>query len=155
MDSISSETSDGISGFDWDKIRGMSADVANAAICDDQGALRKARSEILSAIKQFIVKYGEKPSLLATKADYVEDLNDRIPLLEKAYEISCDTCDVRNKTYISQSLAELYIDDMKDMQKGAFWVKNLAESLASYSEPYEAEEYIRLSSALKSEGDGA
>ena len=54
-------------------------------------------------------KYGPKPSVLATKADFLDDPQERIHLYEHAYSLATEIGDKANLTLISDSLEHILI----------------------------------------------
>jgi hypothetical protein len=56
-------------------------------------------------------KYGPLPSLLATRADYVDSPEEREYLLLRAYEQARALNDLKNLVEIAESLASFYIED--------------------------------------------
>lgn len=73
-------TSDGISSEDWDKVHELAVEIVNAG--DAQSEVH--RSQLLIYLDQLEKKYGELPSILATRADYVAELKHKEALLKRA-----------------------------------------------------------------------
>ncbi len=122
-------TSDGISNNDWRAIKSIAARIANATISNDGELVIKLRCELLACITSLEVKYGQKASLLATRADYVEDNQERISLLVKAYDIAQRHGDKLNMTLLCSSLADLYIAEIGDRLEGRKWLSRLEAAL--------------------------
>lgn len=141
-------TSDGIARCDWDQVGILATEIANAAIAENAQRETTARSRLLSLLETLRRKYGERPSILATQADYVDALPDKITLLEKAFCLARETSDSRNMTFIAHSLAQLHVEECQDVAGGRVWLSTLATCLAAYSEQYERDEYERLYAEL-------
>lgn len=141
-------TSDGIARCDWDKVGILATEIANAAIAEDAQRENHARSRILVLLDELHSKYGERPSILATQADYVDVLPEKIALLEKSFCLARQAADAYNMLFIAHSLAQLWIEECRDAEKGRLWLSNLASCLDVCNEPYEREEYLRLLSEL-------
>lgn len=79
-------TEDGISVADWNQVHQLAVDVVNASAVSDQPRTARAQRAMHALLRRLIVKYGELPSLLGTKADYTASLSKRISLYQRAYE---------------------------------------------------------------------
>jgi len=66
------------------------------------------RTDLLNYLDELTAKYGELPSLLATRADYVEDPAESERLLLRAFEAATRIVDTLNLREIALSLADLY-----------------------------------------------
>lgn len=141
-------TPDGISTEDWDKVTELAANIANAACADDQILFSKHVEELLSYLETLQVKYGDLPSILATRADYVEDISERLALLQRAYTIAQQHGDNINLTSIASSLTQLYIDELRDSVNGAHWLSVLKACLTKYPNEGEMAELNRLTQHL-------
>lgn len=138
-------TSDGISAKDWGILGDLAADLVNEESHDKWEVIRK---KILIYLNRLTKKYGNKASILATKADYVNSILMREKLLLLAYEIIEDT-DLKNKTLISSSLAELYIADQKNYTKGQYWLNLLEINLKIHFDKYENMTFEKLRDELQ------
>lgn len=137
-------TSDGISKIEWNKIEYLASKIVADAFSDDDILYKKHTEEILYELDILQNKYGELPSILATKADYVDDCKQELILLKKAYEIARSIMDTKNLTYISSSLAQRYVEKFEDKDNGKFWLNEFKKSLIGYFDQCESEEYTRL-----------
>ena|SRR5688572_7475066 len=146
-------TSDGISKEDWDTIHEIAADMVNAA--DGDRARHKHR--LLVYLDQLQIKYGPRPSILATRADYVDDDDPlREQFLHQAHALAESTGDKLNLLCVAQSLVELYLE-AKRLVDADVWLNRMRQYLddrdnAEYSNEYERLrlEYRRL--AIKPAG---
>src|SRR4051812_18466124 len=103
-------TSDGISSDDWDKIHACALDVVNASSANDAHDGAHALAELFQILDELETKYGRKPSLLATRADFVESSEERARLFEEAYEEAQRINDPQNMEAIAHSLTEFYLE---------------------------------------------
>lgn len=139
------KTSDGISLADWDAVRILATGCVNAVVDglenEKSAALRK---KMLRLLNRLSMKYGDKPSILATKADYVVSNKKRVNLLEDAFSLAEKMGDHKNMTLISSSLAEFYVEDMGDLRNGRAWLDRLANALLDYPDSMEQSVYERI-----------
>jgi len=150
-------TPDGILTDDWDRVHELAADAANAALVDDAVADAAATRRLLEWLDELLRRYGPLPSILATRADYVEDESEREYLLHAAYEQAELLHDQRNLALIASSLAGLYVEDREDYVLGQRWLERLETHVVACPESNEGDELERLRrilpvvAALKSE----
>ncbi len=98
----SMRTSDGISAKDWDVVHDLAVDVVNAPD-QDRPSLRRRLLEDLDRLE---VTYGALPSILATRADYLDDEDPRREeLLLQAYALAESRHDTMNLLDVAHSLA--------------------------------------------------
>ncbi len=153
MTEIQIATSDGISRDDWDVVHVLAVEIANAAMAEDSKAEAYARSRMLDHLALLADQYGDKPSILATRADYTDTPAEQIALLEKAYTLAVEFADYPNMTFTAHSLAVVMIETLGDVEAGRESLMRLKTCLAQYSEEYEAKDYERLSALLASLSD--
>jgi hypothetical protein len=79
-------TPDGITTEDWDRVHELALDVVNLSAEGDEAASDAAKLQLRELVDDLQEKYGPLPSLLATRADYVERVEDREYWLTAAYE---------------------------------------------------------------------
>jgi hypothetical protein len=87
-------------------------------------------------------------SILATRADYVSDVNEKSVLLRQAYALADASRDNPNLKEIAHSLAELYIENLKDSSEGQIWIERLRDNLISSSDKDLHDEVKRLQKSL-------
>jgi hypothetical protein len=116
------DTSDGISQQDWDLVHELAVDVVNAAD-DDRD---QHRHHLLQYLDELEVRYGPRPSILATRADYLDD-NDplREELLRNAHALAESIGDERNLLYVAESLVELYLEK-KQLAQADTWLGRMS-----------------------------
>lgn len=81
---MSVATPDGISTQDWDMVHELAVDIVNTN-GDEQ---ENSRVRLLNFLDELEEKYGELPSILATRADYTADLRRKEQLLIRAYVLA-------------------------------------------------------------------
>ena len=128
-------TSDGISTDDWSLVHELALEVVNLSAAGDDAASNAASVRLLWLLDTLQEKYGPLPSLLATRADYVDRPEDREYLLLKAYEQARLISDWKNLVSIAESLASFYIEHRSDYRNGAHWLGALEENLKSFHDP--------------------
>lgn len=145
MQTNRSTTPDGILLSDWEFVKELAAAYANAVVqsSNDEDAT-KLRKRMLRLLNRMSAKYGDRPSILATKADYLASDWRRADVLEKAFAAAEQMHDHHNMTWISSSLAELYVEDIPDSRKGPLWVDRLGKALINYHDDAEQSVYERL-----------
>ena len=88
-------TPDGISSEDWDRVHELAIDVVNAEEGEEEDL---CRSRLLEYLDELEAQYGARPSILATRADYlVNDVPGRLALFNRAYALAAEVDDVRNQ----------------------------------------------------------
>ncbi len=125
-------TSDGIRDCDWDQVKDLAAKIANAACRNDQRFGQVLTRRLFQLLRTLESRYGPKPSILATKADYVPSRDARIRLLKRAWSLALSAEDKPNLTWIAGSLAEVFIDDLRDRRRGEAWLSRLERALSCY-----------------------
>lgn len=101
-------TSDGISTADWEVVHDLALKIANAEAESDTNVYKK---QLMLYLDELEAKYGVLPSILATRADYVEDRAEAGALLRQAYTIAAAARDTLNMKEIAESLKELQLED--------------------------------------------
>src|SRR5215471_9191702 len=122
-------TPDGISTQDWDRVHELALEVVNASGEGDDAMSDSATLRLRELLDELQEKYGPLPSLLATRADYVDAPEERDYWLTAAYEQAEKRRDVKNLVWIAASLATLYVDDLRDPAQGGRWLSRLEEHL--------------------------
>jgi hypothetical protein len=141
-------TPDGIESSDWDEVLGLTAMIVNLSVGGDEGGAADARLRLLRLLSELEEKYGPKPSLLATRADYVDSLDEKENWLQRAYTLAHQLGDVMNMVWVASSLASFYIEEAADTDKGAEWLSLTREHLAVAPDESEWDEVARLEALL-------
>lgn len=142
-------TSDGISRADWDNVTDLACTLVNLVNPNPSSASAAVQRSMLRLLKRLGKKYGARPSLYATKADYIGRPRLREKYLLKAYAITCSD-DLHNKSLIAASLANFYISEQPNPALGRHWLTQLKADVANYPDDDAQEEIQRLEYALTS-----
>jgi hypothetical protein len=114
------KTSDGIAASDWDRVHDLALLIVNTA---DQPEEISHRRALLEYLDELTTKYGELPSLLATRADYVDDPAEAERLQLRACALATRIGDARNVCEISLSLADLYVTERPRPVAAKVWLE--------------------------------
>jgi hypothetical protein len=142
-------TPDGISTNDWEGVHRLAVDIANACLDEDDEQVEECRDRLLGWLDRLEEKYGELPSVLATRADYIDDARAQERLLTRAYELAEARGDELNGREIAHPLAALYVEDLGDPVEGRLWLKRFRQRLLRSDDAWHAEEHERLRAALQ------
>ena len=145
-------TPDGIDAADWDRVHELAVDIANCSMAEDGAGETRARTSLIALLDELDDKYGPKPSLLATRADYVQLPEDRARLLLAAYSEAERIADATNRQLIAHSLAELYLGEILNLDEGARWLRIWRNALGTEPGAYDVRELARLETILLSGG---
>jgi len=138
-------TPDGISTEDWDVVHELTVDLFNAA--EDESDRHRAR--LLRYLDRLQEKYGELPSILATRADFIGDDLRKEQLLDRAYILAEARGDGRNAFYIAHSLAELYIETFKNAVEGRKWLERTQQHMIQVDDGSYVDDLERFRDALQ------
>lgn len=141
-------TSDGIAGADWDRVHDLAVDIVNRSAADDQAGEARARDSLVALLNQLDEKYGPKPSLLATRADYVESADERERLLLTAHSEAERIADDKNRALTAHSLAEFYVEEVRNLDEGAKWLGIWRNELGTEPVQRDLRELARLEAIL-------
>ena len=141
-------TSDGIDGADWDRVHELAVDVVNCSAAEDHAGGARARAFLIALLDQLDEKYGPRPSLLATRADYVDSSDQREQLLLSAYAEADRIADDTNRELIADSLTHYYIEEVPNLDEGARWLGIWRSALGTELEANDQHELARLESIL-------
>lgn len=145
---LNAVTSDGISTEDWGLVHELAVEVVNRSAAGDASGSKAKVAELLGLLDTLEERYGCLPSLLATRADYVDGPEEREYYLLQAYSEARALDDAINLVEIAESLASFYIEDRSDDRNGAHWLRVLEEFLKVHDDPAVAEEVTRLRELL-------
>jgi len=141
-------TPDGISSDDWDRVRVLAAEVVNLSGADRYEASDRVARELVELLVGLENKYGPLPSLLATRADYVEATTERERLLVAAYREAERRADLRNQAWIAHSLASHYVEAGLDDEEGERWLLIAEKHLRAFPDEDVEDDLDRLRAAL-------
>lgn len=128
--SDSMATSDGIENFDWEHVKELAIEVLSASERPEETDV--SRTELLAYLDTLELKYGPLPSILATRADFIDDYETKELLLKLAYDAAASIGDVENLSHIAHSLAELYIDTLVNVAEARKWLDRLDAHLLQF-----------------------
>jgi hypothetical protein len=134
-------------------VHALAAEVASRCAEDDEAARESLSLRLLGLLDQLEVKYGPLPSILATRADYVDHSDDRERWLTAAYEQARRLRDAKNLVWIASSLAGFHVEERPDPARGAAWLAILERYLAESPDASVAEEAARLRAVLDGSRD--
>jgi hypothetical protein len=140
-------TSDGISTADWRRLHALAVEVANAG--DDPSLDRRARQVLFEFLMDLRSRYGERPSILATEADYADRPEESKQLLVRAYDLAAANADTFNLKEISLSLAELHLTELRDIAEARRWLQ-LARQWLAPENKIDWDEYHAIDRAITS-----
>jgi hypothetical protein len=130
-------TSDGIADEDRSRVHDAALEVVSKTDPDDLEATR----HLLDVLDELEVRYGRLPGLVATRADYVGDEGEREALYLEAFDLALARSDVKNLSFIAHSLAQLYIEERRDVLFGRQWLAEFRRRWTAHpSEGDEAED---------------
>jgi hypothetical protein len=140
-------TSDGISTSDWDLVHQLSVDLVNAEEGEDEEHCRQKLFEYLDELED---KYGSRPSILATRADFIaDDVPRRLDLFSQAYALAAEAGDTHNQLHVASSLAELCIDELHDIEAATMWLGRAKDHTDRVGNEVLRREYERVKRALE------
>ena len=120
-------TPDGISDANWNRIHELALLLLKHA---DDKTKPRYRRRLLSCLDRLEKKYGLLPSILATRADFISNSRQQEKLFLRAYCLAKSRHDGTNLLYVSHSLAELYVENLKNVVKSGKWLRIFNEHLA-------------------------
>ena len=110
--------------------------------------VKQLLEKILNYLDKLSEKYGEEVNILATQADYTENIIEKERIFLHAYQMATNDNDDFNKMLISSSLAGLYFE-LKNREKFEIWIDNLKINLDLYPNNIEQQNYIELCQQAK------
>jgi hypothetical protein len=146
-------TSDGISDEDWNDVHELAVEIVNHSAAENHTAEARARALLIALLNRLDLKYGKRPSLLATRADYVESPTEREHLLLSAFSEADRIKDTENRLLVAESLASLYLEELHNLNEGAKWLGVWRHELGADPERRDREEVSRLERILLGDGD--
>jgi hypothetical protein len=110
---------DGIRESDWEAVHELAVAIVNATSTQDGEALRGRMFFCLDELQR---QYGERPSILMIRADYLDDFAEAERLLIRAYDLANLSRDDHNSFLVASSLASLYAFDLNEGAKAREWL---------------------------------
>jgi len=143
-------TSDGISTADWDHVHQLAVDVENAG--DDEVQFNGATQAMRRYLRELRDRYGDRPSLVATEADYADSPEESERLLLRAFDLALQLSDVPNLKAIARALADLYATQLHDMTSARSWL-DVARQWIKVASGSDAREYRDLERVITAGSD--
>lgn len=147
-------TEDGIATEDWDRVHELAVEVVNWSAEGDIPASHRASLRLVELLDDLQEKYGPLPSLLATRADYLDGFEEREYWYLAAYRQADARGDAKNLESISESLASLYVENVR-WKEAAEWVGLLEQHLVACPDSHDAEKAVRIRGLLASHAEAA
>lgn len=142
-------TSDGIRLADWRQIESLAREYVELVTAQNSRRADATRRKILRSLSKLSSQYGDRPSILATKSEYVESPRLRGRMLERAYELALRRRDAKNATLIASSLAEYYVEERHNSDAGEIWLRRLDRALSRHFDKTESRVFKRLTKKLR------
>jgi hypothetical protein len=142
-------TPDGISSDDWSVVRDLVMVIAAARTPADRSS---AIGRLFAFLDDLERTYGTRPSILATRADFLDSDDRRVQMLEHAYSVAAMQSDHANMLFIAHSLAEFYLDEPPHPPNAEKWLTHMERHLAAIDHREMAANYERLRARLDALG---
>jgi hypothetical protein len=142
-------TSDGIPLTDWERVSELATEIANAALSDDDARTRDGEKRMRAYLRELQAKHGALPSILEIMGCYTDGRARKEKLFKQAFEIAQATRDYPNKTSIADSLANLYINEFRDIEQARIWLEILRACLSDHSDSSDQRSCDRLASEFE------
>jgi len=142
------KTPDGVPEKDWAKVTRLALAAAAASGKGDDAAAADATEKLLKLLEVLEEKFGPLPGILAARADFLDDAEEAVKLLERAYKIAGQRADVESRLTIADSPAGAYIRELEDPKQGARWLAAMADALKSAGDENDVESYEELKADL-------
>jgi hypothetical protein len=121
-------TSDNISSQDWEAVHECVLRIVNSSEDESGPQYPKDLSALLDTLHRLSIKYGPKPSIIATLGDFTESIAMKALLYQSAYQLATIEGDAANQFMIALDLAEMYMEDWKDHELAFSWLKKAQTS---------------------------
>ena len=142
-------TPDGISSDDWGVVRDLVMVIAAARTPADRSSAIRRLFAFLDELER---TYGTRPSILATRADFLDNDDRRVQMLEHAYSVAAMQRDHANMLFIAHSLAEFFLDEPPHPPNAQKWLAHMERHLATIHHREMAANYERLRARLDALG---
>lgn len=142
-------TPDGIATEDWDRVHECALAIVNA---EDDVERDSHTAQLLDVLKELGRRYGERPSILAIEAHYINIPEWAETLLLRAFEIAERERDLVNQLCAALSLVELYVKELRERTAARHWLGR-AESILWSGSQHDRETWERLANSLAEPGE--
>ena len=140
-------TRNGISDADWKGVFDHLCELHEHLEGPDEAAHRRRLLDYLFELEE---KSGRLPSILAARGDFGFDATAREESLVESFALYETARDRQGMLFSAHSLAELYVDNLWNPEKAAFWIRRLEKLLIGTDEAWLCEEPLRLRNELHS-----
>ena len=142
------KTPDGVPEKEWAKVTKLALAAAAASGKADDAAAADVTQKLLAMLEALEQKFGPLPGILAARADFLDDPDEAVRLLERAYKIAGQRADVESRLTIADALAGCYIRELEDPKQGARWLAAMADALKQAGDENDVESYEELKADL-------
>ena len=142
-------TPNGVPKEYWDKVHDLALAYANETVVGAPERAERARQRMLRLLNALEKKFGERPSLLATRSDYVIPTAYRERLLLRAFTLARTRRDGANRVFVSSSLASFYIEDVGNVAEGEKWLAELESALGVHPDETERRTWRNLAKLVR------
>lgn len=139
-------TPDGISTEDWGRVHDLALAIVGAA--DEPETYEAHRQELCVLLNELEERYGLRPSILATRADYTAEPGEAGPLLEQAYALAVASGDCRNALYAACSLVDFSLAELRSVHDAQRWLAAALRHTEECGDDSDRRECTRLQAAL-------
>lgn len=132
----------------WSDIVDLICDIAEAS---DEGDTRVADEytfDLHCMLDNLQKSYGLQPLIVSTRADFTDDIGEQISLYEQAIALAEQANDPICILQSTESLAQIYIEELADPAKGAEWLALLKKCVSQYSDEFLCGEIVELEQVL-------
>ena len=144
-------TSDGISTEDWDEVRELALECLAASFQEDPEAMVDVHRRMQACLDSLEMKYGPLPSIVATRADYLDEGDPRQEaFLRRAYHLASTSGDDINVVETAHSLVRYFVDEAPDPVQAREWLVILEQSILDDEDnPIVMRDLVRFREMLK------
>ena len=91
----------------WAEVHQKACDIANASMMDDDVLVESHRAAMFDVLDALERGFGRQPAIIATRADYVDDIALKRKLFADALVLARELCDKTEEAEILDSLQTL------------------------------------------------
>lgn len=139
-------TPDGLSTEDWDRVHETALEIVHASSMDDEILCSHHTEHMFEILDELETRYGRIPSVLATRADYIDDPLMAIALHEEVLLIATDPL---SRRFSLQSLIRLMIDLCYEGSSIQVLLDELERVTDLDAESFDADEFRELQEDFK------
>jgi len=139
-------TNKSLSPEERDEIHELILDAVNASANDEDST--PINDRLLYKLDRLRLKYGELPEILATRADSIESIDERLRLYKRAVELAQKKLDIASLTQSAESITIIYIDELSDYNNGLHWLNQLKKFITLHGDDYTCDKLSNLKANL-------